>query len=55
MANNTNELINQYQEQEQQVLEQTAYDYVDNFGQKDAKCCSELCADGCCAYLCCGC
>ena len=50
MTNNTDELINQYQEQEKQVLEQTAYDYVDNFGQKDAQCC----ADCCCAYLCCG-
>lgn len=56
MTNNTNELINQYQEQEKQVLEQTAYDNVDNSGEKDEKCCCyELCCDACCVYLCIGC
>lgn len=55
MTNNTNELIQKYQEQaenKEQVF--VAYDIVDNVGQKDIDCCSKCCSEACCAYLCCG-
>ncbi len=51
-------LLKEYQQQ--QKSEETsklyvAYDYVDKWGEKDTKCCTEVCCDSCCAYSLCGC